>query len=239
MEQNVFNFLNQSYNLKEAFIFESFDAEHLEKITSTPTIRRRILRGQSLFNAGDSFSSLYIIRSGSFKTFITDGMGYEQILGFQMTGGVIGLDGIAEEIHRYSATAIEDSDIRSVNYNDLEELLKRNPALQHQMNKLMSSEILRVSHMLMLLGSMTAEERLASFLLDLRNRQHLQGYSQSELQLKMSREEIGFHLGLTLNTVSRIFSRLSAMGIISVSNRYVKILNPAQLHHLVHQHIQS
>ena len=75
MEQNVFNFLNQSYNLKEAFIFESFDAEHLEKITSTPTIRRRILRGQSLFNAGDSFSSLYIIRSGSFKTFITDGMG--------------------------------------------------------------------------------------------------------------------------------------------------------------------
>jgi len=114
-------------------------------------------------------------------------------------------------------------------FSDVEELSRELPGLQRHVHKIMSREIVRENSVMMLLGNMRAEERLAAFLLNLVQRLHARGLSQSELVLRMTREEIGSYLGLKLETVSRAFSKFSEEGIIEVKQRYVKIVEPEAL----------
>jgi len=229
MKQDILNAACSKCSLSETCMPEGFSPEGMQKLSEIVAIRLHLRRGHSLFNAGDPFRALYVIRNGFFKTSLTEDDGREQILGFQMAGELLGLDGIVNESHSCKALALEDSVVCAIPYPDLEKLSKDYSALQHHMHQLMSSEIVRENGVLMLLGNMKAEERLATFLLNLSQRQHVRGFSQTELQLRMSREEIGMYLGLTLNTVSRVFSKLGATGSIDVKKRYVKILNPAHL----------
>lgn len=206
-----------------------FNADEMQKLDEVVEKRRRIKQGELLFHSGDTFTSLYAIRTGFFKTFVTSEDGREQVTGFQMAGEIIGMDGIVSDYHNCNAVALEDAEVCVMPFSDVEELSRELPGLQRHVHKIMSREIVRENSVMMLLGNMRAEERLAAFLLNLVQRLHARGLSQSELVLRMTREEIGSYLGLKLETVSRAFSKFSEDGIIEVKQRYVKILAPDAL----------
>lgn len=206
-----------------------FDQDDMKRLDEVVATRRRIKQGGLLFTSGDPFTSLYAIRTGFFKTSVSTEDGREQVTGFQMAGEVIGLDGIVSDFHSCNAVALEDSDVCEMPFANMEELSREFPVLQRHVHKIMSREIVRENSVMMLLGNMRAEERLAAFLLNLVQRLHARGFSQSEFVLRMTREEIGSYLGMKLETVSRTFSKFSEDGIIEVKQRYVRILAPDAL----------
>lgn len=206
--------------------FDQADMKKLDEIVAT---RAKVKQGGNLFSHGDPFTSLYAIRTGFFKTCVISEDGREQVTGFQMAGEIIGLDGIVNDHHTCNAVALEDAEVCVMPFANVEELSREFAPLQRHVHKIMSREIVRENNILMLLGNMRAEERLAAFLLNLVQRLHARGFSQSEFILRMSREEIGSYLGMKLETVSRTFSKFSEEGIIEVKQRYVRILQPDAL----------
>lgn len=196
-------------------------------------VRRTIKRTDYLYRAGEHFDSLYAVRTGFFKTKLLLEDGREQVTGFHMAGELMGLDGIGSERHTCDAVALEDSEICVIPFERLEGLSREMEALQHHFHKVMSREIVREHSVMMLLGSMRAEERLAAFLLTLSQRLSTRGYSAKEFNLRMTREEIGSYLGLKLETVSRVFSKFQEEGLISVQQKHVRILDTAGLRQLV------
>jgi CRP/FNR family transcriptional regulator, anaerobic regulatory protein len=212
-------------NLRELCMPSGFDAEDMKKLDEIVSTRRRVKQGDMLFSNGDVFTSLYAIRTGFFKTCVSTEDGREQVTGFQMAGEIIGLDGIVTDQHSCNAVALEDAEVCVMPFAKVEDLSREFPLLQRHVHKIMSREIVRENSVMMLLGTMRAEERLAAFLLNLVQRLHARGFSQSELTLRMSREEIGSYLGMKLETVSRAFSKFSDEGIIEVKQRYVRIVD--------------
>lgn len=205
------------------------EVDDMKKLDEVVATRKQVKQGQMLFSNGDAFTSLYAIRTGFFKTCISNEDGREQVTGFQMAGEIIGLDGIVTDQHSCNAVALEDAEVCVMPFANVEELSREFPVLQRHVHKVMSREIVRENGMMMMLGNMRAEERLAAFLLNLVQRLHARGFSQSEMILRMTREEIGSYLGLKLETISRTFSKLSDDGIIEVKQRYVKIIAPDEL----------
>ncbi|MDD2834414.1 MAG: fumarate/nitrate reduction transcriptional regulator Fnr [Methylotenera sp.] len=216
-------------NLRELCMPVGFNVEEMTKLDEVVEKRRRVKQGELLFTSGDAFTSLYAIRSGFFKTCVSSEDGREQVTGFQMAGEIIGMDGIVSDQHNCNAVALEDAEVCVMPFATVEDLSRELPVLQRHVHKIMSREIVRENGVMMLLGNMRAEERLAAFLLNLVQRLHARGLSQSELVLRMTREEIGSYLGLKLETVSRAFSKFSDEGIIEVKQRYVKIMAPEAL----------
>ncbi len=198
----------------------------MERVDEVVATRRKVARGDNLFRNGDKFNALYAIRTGFFKTRISAEDGRDQVTGFQMAGEIIGLDGIVNDHHTCDAVALEDAEVCVMPFDRIEELSREITSLQRHVHKIMSREIVRENGVMLLLGSMRAEERLAAFLLNLVQRLHARGFSQSELVLRMTREEIGSYLGLKLETVSRTFSKFVEDGIVEVKQRHVRILNP-------------
>ncbi len=191
--------------------------------------------GDYLYRSGDRFKSLYAIRSGSFKTRVLNADGREQVTGFLMAGEIIGLDAISSEVHPCEAVAMEESEVCELPYARLEELSRDIPCLQHHLHKIMSREIVRDQGIMLLLGSMRAEERLAAFLLNMSQRNAIHGMSPTQLRLRMSRLDIGSYLGLKLETVSRTFSHFQEEGLIQVKARSVEILSLPRLRELVNK----
>ena len=182
--------------------------------------RKRVKRGDPLYRAGEPFASLYAIRSGFFKSRLMLEDGRDQVIGFHMAGEVLGLDGIGNDSHTADSVALEDSEVCVIPYARLEE-----PQFQRSLHRVLSRELVRDQSVMMLLGTMRAEERLAAFLLNLSQRFRARGYSQSEFHLRMTRDEIGSYLGLSLETVSRLFSRFQLEGLVSVQQKHVQILD--------------
>ena len=212
-------------NLRELCMPLGLNESELERVDEVVATRRKVARGDNLFRNGDKFNALYAIRTGFFKTRISAEDGRDQVTGFQMAGEIIGLDGIVSDHHTCDAVALEDAEVCVMPFDRIEELSREITSLQRHVHKIMSREIVRENGVMLLLGSMRAEERLAAFLLNLVQRLHARGFSQSELVLRMTREEIGSFLGLKLETVSRTFSKFVEEGIVEVKQRHVRILN--------------
>ncbi|MDR0458529.1 MAG: helix-turn-helix domain-containing protein [Burkholderiaceae bacterium] len=191
---------------------------------------RGIKPGDTLFSSGTPFTALYAIQTGFFKTSATTTNGCEQVTGFYMAGEVIGLDGIASDRYTCEAIALEAAHVCVMPYARISALTREMPGLQTCLDKIMSREIVRQHNVMLMLGGMRAEERIAAFLLDLSHRMHVRGFSRSDLVLRMSRGEIGSYLGLKLETVSRTFSRLAEQGILEVKQRNVHIRDIKALH---------
>jgi CRP/FNR family transcriptional regulator len=220
-------------NLRELCMPVGLSNDELDQIDKVVATRRHVKRGASLFSNGEEFTSLYAIRTGFFKTCIASEDGRDQVTGFQMAGEIIGLDGIVNDHHTCDAVALEDAEVCVMPFDQIEELSRDVSALQHHIHKIMSREIVREHGVMLLLGSMRAEERLAAFLLNLVQRLHARGFSQLELILRMTREEIGSYLGLKLETVSRTFSKFAEDGIVEVKQRHLRILNTDALRLIV------
>ncbi len=220
-------------NLRELCMPIGLNHDELNRIDDLVATRRHVKRGDTLFRSGDKFSSLFAIRTGFFKTCVATEDGRDQVTGFQMAGEVIGLDGIVSDNHSCDAVALEDAEVCVMPYDRIEDLSREVHGLQRHVHKIMSREIVREHGVMLLLGSMRAEERLAAFLLNLVHRLHARGFSQSELILRMSREEIGSYLGMKIETVSRTFSKFAEDGIVEVKQRHVRILNTQALKDIV------
>jgi len=191
--------------------------------------RTKVKAGQALYHEGQAFRNIYAVRMGTFKSSLTLADGREQVSGFQMAGELMGLDGIANGAYASNSTALEDTEVCAIPYDQISGLAATSTDMQQAVSRLMSREIVREHSLMMLLGSMNAEERLAAFLLNLSQRMKLRGYSASEFHLRMSRAEIGSYLGMKLETVSRTFSAFQQQGILEVDKRHIRILDAAAL----------
>ncbi len=193
----------------------------------------QIRKGQTLFLPGDKSTCLYSVRSGFFKSFLLDHQGREQVNGFSMAGDVLGLDGACCSHHCSGATALEASEVLAAPFADLASAARYDPLLQRRVHELYARQMVHNYSAMIVLGSMSALERLASFLVKLSAR--LGETDRRGFDLPMTRQEIGSFLGLTIETVSRLFSALAAEGLIEVSQKHVRIADPEGLRRLLVQ----
>lgn len=198
-------------------------ASDVERFDSIVSQKRKVARGASLYRNGDAFEAVYAVHCGAFKTVGVSRQGAEKITGFYLPGEMLGLDSISPGRHRYDAVALEDSEVCVVPYAQLEQMAASTPALQRQLFRVLSSEISRDQGLMLLLGSMSAEQRLAAFLLSLSRRYQRLGFAANGFVLRMTREEIGNYLGVTLETVSRLMSRFQRGGLITVQQRDIEL----------------
>lgn len=193
------------------------------------TSRRKLLRGEVLYHAGGRFEDIYFIWTGFFKICLGSMDGRSQVMGFRMGGEPLGLDGIDNASYQADAIALEDSVVCVLPFEQLQALSREVPSLQRQLHRQLSQELVRHQESMLMLGSMLAEERLAAFLLNLSYRLKARGFSDSALVLRMSREEIASFLGLSIETVSRTFTRFQAQGLLFVRSRQITITDPVGL----------
>lgn len=220
-------------SLNELCLPIGLKAEDFKKLDSVIKQSRRLKKGDYLFHAGETFSTLFAIRTGFFKNSVNTQDGRDQVTGFFMSGELLGMDGISTGSYTTDAIALEDSEVCELPFERLEELSQYLPSLNMHFFRLMSREIVRDQNIMLLLGNMRAEERIAAFLLNLSDRLSCRGFAANDFILRMSREEMGSYLGLKLETVSRTLSRFNQEGLISVEHKHIKILQPLALQRMI------
>lgn len=216
-------------SLSKLCVPTGLDAADMDRLDSLMKRPRPLRRGEHLFRAGDPFHSLYAVRSGSIKSYTPCHDGSEQVIGFHLPGELVGLDAIENEAHVCAARVLETTSVCVLPFDRILEITCEVPSLQRQFLRLMSKELVQGEAMLMLLGKASAEERLATFLLSLAQRFKARGFSETEFNLSMSRHDIGNYLGLAVETVSRMFSKLQEDGVLSVHRKNIRIHEPARL----------
>ena len=207
----------------------AFTDQQAKQFDALVAHRTSLKRSETLYRAGEPFHALYAIETGSLKTVILSEDGRVQVIGYHMPGDIIGFDGMGSDNHGAEAIALEDTEASALPFGSIQSLARTMPALQHHLHRMMSTLIARDQGVMLMLGSMHADERVAGFLLTLAERNRCCGQSSTECVLRMTREEIGSYLGLKLETVSRLLSRFQALGLIEVQGRALKLLDPVAL----------
>ena len=179
--------------------------------------------GQRIHTIGQPFDTLYIVNSGFLKTVLIDEFGNEQVLSFPMKGDMLGVDGIHTRHYSSEAVALSDCDLILLPFKKLTALGRIHLELENMMYGVMSRELVREQAMIGMLGALSAEARVARFLVSLAERFSQMGYSSKLFNLRMTRHEIGSYLGLTLETVSRTLSAFNEIGLITVDQRTIGI----------------
>jgi CRP/FNR family transcriptional regulator, anaerobic regulatory protein len=204
---------------------QGLSAEELPKLEALICTARSVQRGEALYRSGDSFENLYAVRSGSMKTIMAHRDGRQQVTGLRLAGEALGLDGVGEDRHACSAVALEDSTVCIVPYVALKRLCREVGSMLERLHKLMGEQIVREATQMMVLGSLSADERVAAFLLDVSGRNAQRGYSSAEFNLRMTRDDMGSYLGITLETVSRTLSRFQKRGLIDIQGKLIRIVD--------------
>lgn len=189
----------------------------------------RFKTGQRIFLSGEQFEKLYVVRTGFLKTVMIDSSGDEQVLCFPMKGDLLGIDGIHNRTHLSEAVALSDGELVALPYKTLTAVIARHPGLAELVYGAMSMELVREQAMIGMLGSLSAEARVAKFLVAMADRFEKIGYSRRAYNLRMTRHEIGSYLGITLETVSRTLSALDNIGYITVDQRTISIKDEESL----------
>lgn len=210
----------------------SLSDQEMTKLDDIIQRKRPLHKGDMLFESGTPLKSLYAVRTGSFKTFTLTEQGEQQITGFHLPGDVIGFDAINTEQHASYAEALETGMICEIPYHNLEALLGQLPKLRQQMMRLMSQDIQADQQMLLLLNRKTAEQKLATFLNHLASRYGNRGFSSKAFRLSMTRSDIGNYLGLTVETISRLLSKLHKDQIVEVDGKLITINDATALSQL-------
>jgi CRP/FNR family transcriptional regulator len=214
-----------SCSMHEVCLPNGLEENDMEKFDVIVGRRRKVLRDSILYRVGDPFTNLYAIRLGHFKTHQLHLNGGDQVTGFHMAGELLGMDAIASARHQCDAVALEDCEVCEIPFNKLESLFNEIPVLLRHFHRTMSREITREQSVMLLLGNMRSEQRFAAFLVNLSSRYVARGYSAKQFQLRMSREDIGNYLGLTIESISRLISKFKARRLITVQNRDVNLID--------------
>lgn len=217
----------------------SLNLEDMDALDEIVKRGRPLKKGDYLFRQGDAFSSVFAVRSGALKTFSLSDTGEEQITGFHLPSELVGLSAMDGELYPVSALALETTSICEIPFERLDELAVQLPQLRRQLMRLMSREIRDDQQMMLLLSKKTADERIATFLVNLSARFRARGFSAQNFRLAMSRNEIGNYLGLAVETVSRVFTRIQQSGLIEAEGKEVQILDPIELCALAGGNLES
>lgn len=218
-------------NLSEAFDLIGLDEIDLNALPPINATRRRLRAGQVLFAQDGAFDAVYVVRLGTFKTSTVDDEGLEQVLGFSLRGDILGSDAAASGAYSSYATALEDSEVIAV---PLDEFRKAGDAcriFERHLFRSLSQDLGREHQLLAMIGTLGADARVARFLAALSDRYARMGYSPKAFVLRMTRQEIANHLGLTMETVSRAFSNLSRAQLIEANQRSIKVIDLETLRH--------
>lgn len=207
----------------------SLDLEDMDALDEIVKRGRPLKKGEFLFRQGDTFNSVFAVRSGALKTFSLSDAGEEQITGFHLPSELVGLSGMDTELYPVSAQALETTSVCEIPFERLDELSVSLPQLRRQLMRIMSREIRDDQQMMLLLSKKTADERIATFLVNLSARFRARGFSANQFRLSMSRNEIGNHLGLAVETVSRVFTRFQQSKLLEAEGKEVHILDPIEL----------
>ncbi|MCJ8169185.1 fumarate/nitrate reduction transcriptional regulator Fnr [Atopomonas sediminilitoris] len=208
----------------------SLNVNDIDQLDSIVKRGRPLKKGDHLYRQGDTFTSVYAIRSGAIKTYVVSDAGEEQITGFHLPSEVVGLAGLAGDSHGVSAVALETTNVCEIPYERLDDLAMELPQLRRQLMNLMSREIREDQQMMLLLSKKNADERIATFLVNISGRYRLRGFSAHHFRLPMSRSELGNYLGLAVETVSRVFTRFQQQGLIEAEGKDVHLTNPTELY---------
>ncbi|PUA16476.1 helix-turn-helix domain-containing protein [Glaciimonas sp. PCH181] len=222
-----------SCNLRELCLPMGLTELEMDRLDKIVRHRRRIARDTALYRMNDPFINLYAIRVGHFKTYQVNANGAHHISGFQMTGEILGMEAISANRHQCDAVALEDSEVCEIPFAELEGLLRDVPIMLRHFHRMMSREIAQDHTAMLQLGNLRAEQRFAAFLLNLSNCYKTRGYSATNFQLRMSREEIANFLGLTNETISRLLAQFKKTAWVKANNREIELLNLPALHALV------
>lgn len=198
------------------------DFRRLDAVMGTSQVVRR---GETLYRIADPFHSLYAVRSGSIKTIVMHRDGAEQVTGLYLPGDPLGLDGVSNGHHASEAVALEDSSVCVFPFSQFETLCHEVRPMQQHFHRMLGIALVRDSDLLVMLGTMTAEQRVAAFLLNLSERFRERGYSPTSFSLRMTREEMGSYLGIKLETVSRMFSKFQKHGWLETNGKAVQLLD--------------
>lgn len=217
-------------NLQELCLPRGLNIENMEKLDHVVKGSKPIHKGQHIFRGDDSFQSFYAVRSGSVKLYTLNESGEEQVIGFYFPGEILGFDAVENHLHTCSAVALETTTVCSIPYEKINEISVKVPELQDQMFRLMSRELSKENKLLMTINKRSAEERLATFIVSLSSRFQKLGYSAKEYNLSMSRQDIGNYLGLTIETVSRLFTKFQKNGLIKIDKKSISLEDIPTLH---------
>ncbi|MFZ3204626.1 MAG: fumarate/nitrate reduction transcriptional regulator Fnr [Pseudomonas sp.] len=207
----------------------SLNMEDMNALDEIVKRGRPLKKGEFLFRQGDVFDSVFAVRSGALKTFSLSDGGEEQITGFHLPSELVGLSGMDTEAYPVSAQALETTSVCEIPFERLDELSILLPQLRRQLMRVMSREIRDDQQMMLLLSKKTADERIATFLVNLSARFRARGFSPNQFRLAMSRNEIGNYLGLAVETVSRVFTRFQQNQLLEAEGKSVHILDPIEL----------
>ena len=216
----------RSCGLYELCLPAGIDESDLAQLDAAVRDKRMLARGESLFRQDDPFTSLYVVRSGSMKTVVADANGDTQVLGFHLPGEIVGVDAMAHDRHLCTAEALERTSVCELPYPRLQQVLTQVPGLHRQLLRVVSREVASEQSHLVTMGRQQAQERLAIFLRSLSERFGRLSRDTVTLNLTMSRYDIASYLGLVVETVSRLFTRMEAAGVLTVSRKHIVILRP-------------
>lgn len=216
-------------NLQELCLPRGLNAKNMEKLDHVIKGSRPIHKGQHVFRADDSFQAFYAVRSGSIKVYNLNEAGEEQIIGFYFPGEILGFDAVENHKHSCSAVSLETTTVCSIPYEKINDICVQIPELQDQIFRLMSRELSKENKLLLTINKRSAEERLATFIVSLSTRFQNLGYSAKEYNLPMSRQDIGNYLGLTIETVSRLFTKFQKNGLIKIDKKAIRLEDLATL----------
>lgn len=206
----------------------SLDGEGLEEFEKLVQKLRPLQRGEHIFRAGDAFGAIISVRSGSFKSYVINQHGEEQVLGFHLPGEIVGLDAIHSSTHTANVVALDTSSVCALNFSSIAELSRLLPELQAELFRIMSRNIAELEANA---ADLTADQRIARFLLSLSARFERRGYSRQEFNLSMARRDIASHLRLATETVSRVLARFQESGLVSVNRKNIMINDFEGLEH--------
>jgi len=218
--------------VRELCLPTSLQEQEVSLVDELVVRREPLNKGDYLYRSGDSFRGIFALQYGAIKTYGVTLQGREQVTGFHLAGEVLGLDAIDGEVHPCNAVALEKTEVCQIPFDKLEQLSLGVPGLLHNLSRVMSREILREEHVLMMLGGTTAEQRLTRFILNLQQRMAKREIMGSSFRLCMSRQDISNYLGLALETVSRQFTQLQEKHILDIHNRHITILKLQELQKL-------
>lgn len=222
----------QNCGLYDLCLPMGLETDDLDRLDNVIKRSQSINRNNFLFRMGEPLKSVFAIRSGSFKTYLTNPDGTEQIVGFSLPGELLGMDAISDDKHTCTAKALETSSVCEIPFERLETLARDIPNLQHQLLRLMSKEIQQDQNLMLLLAQMPADTRLASFLLGMSERLNKRGYAATEFNLSMSRGDIANLLGMAVETISRLLSHFQDDGLLKVERKHITILKIDELRKL-------
>ena len=194
----------------------------IDNISKVVKAKKTLQRGDFIYREGDNFKGILAIKSGSAKLVANDSHGNEHILNILLPGELLGFDGLSNEKHSCAAIALETMTFCQLPADSMDQLFQKLPGLTRELFRHSGEKMLEDKNQLVL-SKRPAEERLAYFLISLSQRLKRRGFSSSEFKLSLTRQEIGNHLGLALETVSRLLKKFQQDGLISVRNRFITI----------------